>query len=126
MPRQKKNKYRSKFEAQVAADLERVKLSQYKYEALKIDYVKPETKSKYTPDFILPNGIIIEAKGRFTAQDRKKHLLIKEQHPDLDIRFVFQRPTQTLSKASKTTYAKWCDKHGFKHSKGTVPSEWLK
>ena len=32
--------------------------------------------------------------------DRKKHLLIKEQHPELDIRFVFSRAGNKLSSKS--------------------------
>ena len=39
---------------------------------------------------MLYNGIIIETKGRFTAADRRKHLLVRKQHPHLDIRFVFE------------------------------------
>ena len=27
----------------------------------------------YTPDFILENGIVIETKGRFVSNDRRKH-----------------------------------------------------
>lgn len=57
-----------------------------KYEQYYLEYVVPESKHKYTPDFVLPNGIIIETKGVWDAEDRKKHLLIKEQHPNLDIR----------------------------------------
>ena len=57
----------------------------------------------YTPDFELPNGIIIESKGRFVAADRKKHLLVQKQHPELDIRFVFSNSKAKISKGSKTT-----------------------
>ena len=39
-------------------------------------------------------------------------LAVKKQHPELDIRFIFQR-NNTLTKRSKTTYGDWCDKHGF-------------
>lgn len=95
------------------------------YETLKIAYEKPAKKSKYTPDFRLPNGVIIETKGRFLTADRQKHLLVKAQHPDLDIRFVFEQPQKTISKQSSTTYAAWCDKHGFKYAKGSVPREWI-
>lgn len=80
---------------------------------------------KYTPDFLLPNGIIIESKGRFVTADRQKHLYIKEQWPDLDIRFVFSRSASRISKTSKTTYAKWCDTKGFLHADGNIPPEWL-
>lgn len=70
--------------------------------------------------------LIVETKGRFTAADRKKHLLIKEQHPGYDIRFLFQRSASRLSKKSKTTYADWCRKHGFLFADKVVPEKWLK
>ena len=96
------------------------------YEKHIITYIKPATNHKYHPDFRLPNGIFVETKGRFLTDDRKKHLLIKEQHPELDIRFLFQNSKTKISKASKTTYADWCDKHGFKYADKIIPEEWLK
>lgn len=95
------------------------------YEQNIIQYTKPETNHKYHPDFRLPNGIYVETKGRFLADDRKKHLLIKQQHPELDIRFLFQNSKTKISKASKTTYADWCIKHGFKFADKTIPEDWL-
>lgn len=89
-----------------------------------IPYTNAKVK-KYHPDFRLKNGIIIESKGWFKTADRTKHLCIKYQHPDLDIRFVFSNPNQKIGKKSNTTYAMWCDKHGFKYAKGTVPNEWI-
>lgn len=97
-----------------------------KYEEMKISYFKPESTHKYTPDFELPNGIIIETKGRFMLADRKKHLLIQQQHPELDIRFVFSNSQSKLSKGSKTTYAYWCTKHGFEFADRLIPRAWLK
>lgn len=96
------------------------------YEIEKINYVIPESKHSYTPDFSLPNGIIIETKGRFTADDRRKHILIKKQHPKLDIRFLFKKANKRLKKGSKTTYAEWCDKYGFKYCEKEIPKGWLK
>jgi hypothetical protein len=96
------------------------------YEKHIIDYVKPETKHKYHPDFKLPNGIFVETKGRFLTDDRKKHILIKAQHPELDIRFLFQNSKTKISKASKTTYADWCIKYGFKFADKVIPEDWLK
>jgi hypothetical protein len=95
------------------------------YEKHIIDYVKPETKHKYHPDFKLPNGIFVETKGRFLTDDRKKHILIKAQHPELDIRFLFQNSKTKISKASKTTYADWCIKYGFKFADKVIPEDWL-
>lgn len=96
------------------------------YESITIRYSKPARESRYTPDFPLPNGIIVETKGRFVTADRQKHLLIKAQHPELDIRFVFSNPNARISKQSKTTYAMWCDKHGFKYAARLIPVPWLK
>lgn len=96
-----------------------------KYEELTIPYTKPARVHKYTPDFQLPNGIIIETKGRFVTADRQKHLLIKAQHPELDIRFVFSNPNARISKKSTTTYADWCRKNGFLFAHRRIPEEWI-
>lgn len=95
------------------------------YETTRVTYTKPETSHKYTPDFVLPNGIIVESKGRFLTADRQKHLLIKQQHPHLDIRFVFSRSKERISKTSNTTYAAWCMKFGFAYADKDVPDAWL-
>lgn len=96
----------------------------YEYELERVPYIdKPKL---YKPDFkLVESGIIIEAKGRFTSRDRAKHLLIKKQHPSLDIRFVFSNSKAKLSKKSKTTYGEWCDKHGFLYADKLIPKEWL-
>lgn len=117
--------YRSGLEDNIAKQLEGKGLP-VSFEAHFLNYTKPETQHKYTPDFLLPNGIIIESKGLFDVEDRKKHLLIKEQHPELDIRFVFSRSASKLYKGSKTTYADWCIKHGFKFADKLIPVDWLR
>lgn len=118
--------YRSGLEQDVATQIKSKKL-EVKYEDTEsvILYTKPESNHRYTPDFVLPNGIIIETKGLFSTADRKKHLLVKEQHPELDIRFVFTNPKAKIWKGSKTSYADWCAKHGFLFSKGLIPDEWF-
>lgn len=116
--------YRSGLEETLAAQLKAAGI-EAEYEAGKITYVTPAKAHKYTWDFKLPNGIIIESKGRFLSADRQKHLLIKQQHPGLDIRFVFSRSKTTISKASKTTYADWCTKNGFAFADKFIPHEWL-
>ena len=90
----------------------------------KVRYTVPERETSYTPDFVLGNGVIIEVKGFFSPKDRKKHLLIQKQHPELDIRFVFTRPGEKLSKKSKTTYATWCKKNNFMYATKLVPESW--
>lgn len=116
--------YRSGLEETIDVSLKAVGVNG-EYEQHKIAYTKPATQHKYTPDFRLPNGIFVETKGRFVTADRKKHLLIKEQHPELDIRFVFQNANNRLSKKSKTTYADWCNKYGFLYAEKEIPKEWL-
>lgn len=95
------------------------------YEQNEISYTIPASTHSYRPDFKLPNGIYIESKGRFLPEDRKKHLLIKEQHPNLDIRFVLQSPNGKIYKGSKTTYAMWCENNGFNWAKKEIPQEWI-
>lgn len=122
-PRGIKHGYRSGLEVKVATQLKECGV-EAEYEKFKIRYRLEEDKT-YTPDFKLPNGIIIETKGRFVASDRKKHLLVKKQHPDLDIRFVFTNSKSKINKGSKTTYADWCNQHGFLYADKEVPKEWL-
>jgi len=117
--------FRSGLESKIADQLTKLGIDP-KYETVRISFTQPAKKRKYTPDFVLPNGIIIESKGRFMPADRAKHCMIQEQHPELDIRFVFTNPKAPISKGSKTTYAMWCDKNGFKYSKGLIPEEWIK
>lgn len=116
--------WRSGLEQQVGDQLAALGIPA-QYEPFAIRYSKPETPSKYTPDFVLPNGIIIETKGRFETEDRKKHKLLKAQHPALDIRFVFSYSRQKIGKKSATTYAMWCDQFGFEYAEKFVPREWL-
>jgi hypothetical protein len=115
-------KFRSGLELKIAQQLKNNKIK-FKYETLKLPYV---SKHNYIPDFILPNGIIIEAKGRFTSQDRSKHLLVKEQNPTVDIRFVFSNSKAKLYKGSKTTYGAWCIKHNYLYADKIIPKEWFK
>ena len=120
-----KHGYRSGFEHKVADQLKESK-TKFEYETTVIDYIKPETHHKYTVDFTLPNGILVETKGRRVLEDRKKHMLIKQQHPELDIRIVFQNPRGKIRKGSKTTYADYCDKHGILWAEKEIPTDWLK
>jgi len=117
--------YRSGLEDKVAKQLEDLGI-EVRFESFKIEYEVPARKAKYTPDFLLPNGLIIETKGRFLTADRQKHILVKAQRPELDIRFVFSNSRARISKTSKTTYADWCEKHGFKFADKVIPLSWIK
>lgn len=117
--------YRSGIEQDISEQLKKKNIDA-DYEPFKIPYVMPESYHTYTPDFVLGNGIVLESKGRFLHADRKKHQLIQEQYPDLDLRFVFSSSRSRLRKGSKTTYAIWCEKNGFLYADKVVPIDWLK
>jgi hypothetical protein len=122
--------YRSWLEADVAHGLKKAKVP-FEYETETIIYVEPAQTRRYTPDIILGRNkgakreIIVEVKGRWTAQDRRKMSLVIEQNPQLDIRMLFARDN-TISKNSRTKYSTWCAKRDIKFAIGTsVPQEWL-
>lgn len=112
---------RSGFERTVAAFLDRNKIK-YQYEPTKLNYVLERT---YCPDFQLSNDIYIEVKGKLDQETRSKMVAVKKAHPELDIRFVFMRGENKLSKRSKMTYMEWGKKNGFMCADGEIPKEWL-
>lgn len=112
---------RSGFERALAHQLKQAKCS-FEYETMKLPYVIAHV---YNPDFILDNGIIIEAKGRFMKGDTAKMKAVKAAHPDLDIRFVFMDAQKKIS-GQKTTHAQWAERHGFPWASERIPQEWLK
>jgi len=99
----------------------------FSYESASIPYKVPVKSRRYTPDFILFNGIYVEAKGKLDAKAREKMQLVVEQHPDLDIRILLMRDNK-ISKQSKTRYSDWCRKVGIKYhvsENGEIPFEWM-
>ena len=97
-----KAKYRSGLEKSTALLLAECQKA-VRYEQLKIEWEDLRYRT-YTPDFQLDNGILIETKGIFDSEDRNKHIQVRSQHPELDIRFVFSNAKGKLYKGSKTTY----------------------
>jgi len=120
--KKKTSKYKSGLEEQVAKLLEGLGVS-YEYESCKIPYT---IQHHYHPDFILPNHVHLETKGYWSAPDRRKIAAVKKENPDLDLRMVFQAPFNKISKGSKTTYAKWCEKHDIPWTSfHNIPLDWL-
>ena len=118
----KEPKFRSKLEEKVATLLTELGVS-YEYESTQVPYV---IQHNYTPDFLLPNHVYLETKGYWDAADRRKVLAVKRDNPLIDLRMVFQAPYNTISKKSKTTYAKWCDKHNIPWTAyHEIPMDWL-
>lgn len=128
---------RSGFELRLSKQLDAAKI-EYKYEHESINYFDKAVGYKcdecgsgvcvkerwYTPDFFLPNGIIVEAKGKFTAANRKKHKAVKELHPEIDLRMVFMRDNW-LTKSHSMKYSDWCDQEGIEYAIGKIPEAWL-
>lgn len=133
--RKSKNKgeYRSMFELDTAKVLNSLRRKTRRnftwyYESESIYYVVPARNAKYLPDFPIEmrDGRIwyLETKGRFLPQDRRKHELLKEQKPDLDIRIFFMRD-QPIRKGSKTKYSDWCRKRNIPFCVGVLNEEWF-
>ena len=121
-PKKKTSKYKSGLEEQVAKLLDGLGVS-YEYESCKVPYT---IQHHYHPDFILPNHVHLEAKGYWSAPDRRKIAAVKKDNPELDLRMVFQAPYNKISKGSKTTYAIWCEKHDIPWTSfKDIPLDWL-
>lgn len=129
----KKSQYefKSKFEAVVGDYLtNNNEKGELHYEVDALKFIQPEVQRSYKPDFKIADNVYIECKGIFSVEDRKKMLWVKEQHPEKTFYLLFYNAYQKLRKGSKTTYAEWCDKHGFIwadwfKSGRTIPTEWF-
>lgn len=132
----KLNGYKSGLEDTVAAQIAEyynISIVQVKtelYESVRLKFIQPEKKRGYKPDFPLRNGVIVETKGlirgKFTAADRQKHLWVREQHPEVDIRFLFKDASKPIHKGAKTTCGEWCEQNGFIYAEKLIPLEWFK
>lgn len=121
-----KSGFRSKFEESIAKQLEGAGVP-FTYESEKLEYIVPARKATYTPDFFLPNGIILEAKGRFRdTGERQKLIHVKQAHPEKDLRLIFQNANLPIYTGSPTTYAEWAESHGFPWADKRIPDEWIK
>lgn len=121
-------KLKGDLEPIVCKHLEAQKDIQFEYESEKLPYTSVDYH-KYIPDFIVTTRsgrkLYLEVKGYFRPADRKKMLLVREQHPDLDIRMVFKYNNK-INPKSKTRYSDWCEKNGFLYClKGQIPEEWF-
>lgn len=120
-----KHGFRSGLEVSLGAQIEAMTSEPPVYETFKLPYMVPEKRHHYTPDFLLPNGILVEAKGIFDSTDRAKHLFVKAQFPGLDIRFVFTRSNAPIGPGSKTTLADWCRRYGYHFADKLIPASWF-
>tara|TARA_R110002167_G_scaffold307969_1_gene512592 strand:+ start:206 stop:568 length:363 start_codon:yes stop_codon:yes gene_type:complete len=114
------------FEAQVISDLVARDIP-HEYEPEKLSYY---VERNYIPDLKI-GTMIVELKGYFRQDSQRKMKAVKSQHPELDIRFVFQKASSTIQGAkkrkdgSKMTCQQWADRNGFIWAEKTIPEEWL-
>jgi hypothetical protein len=87
---------------------------------------------EYTADFYVKNNsgkeYWVEIKGggySWTPATRAKHILLRDQFPDKEIRFVFCNENALIKKGSKTTNKQWCKRYGFVCAGGKFPKAWL-
>lgn len=134
--------YRSKYEAEVAADLTRKRVG-FDYESEKVTYLRPIRNGEcqvcaatdvgqvatYTPDFVLKNGIYIEAKGKFDSRGRTKILAVLQSNNVItreNFRLLFMRDNYTTA-SRRETYTDWCARHNIVCAIGPkVPQSWVK
>lgn len=113
--------YKSGFERTITANLS-MRGVEFTYEELRLPYI---LEGEYRPDFVIKSsGIIVEAKGFLDQASKRKMLAVKRQHPDLDIRFLFQQADKKMQ-GSKKTHGEWATKNGFKYAEGEIPDDWL-
>lgn len=129
MPKARYQHWRSGLEEAVGESLQ-ARGATFEFESESLEWTPPPRVRRYTPDFIIytvgGKKLYIETKGWWKTEDRMKMKAIVEQHPDKDIRIVFQNPNAKIAKGSKTTYAAWCEKHlGIQWAKGDVPTAWI-
>jgi hypothetical protein len=121
----KKPEFRSKYEKRIARQLKKAG-AKFTYERHAIPYIRNGKVSHYHPDFHVNRQFYLETKGYFVggARDRQKLILVRQQHPELDLRITFQ--DETLLVGPGMSYADWADTWGIPWSGGgKVPLEWL-
>ena len=79
---------------------------------MKVKALHIQFNTNTQPDFVLPNGVVLETKGYWRPEDRRKVRQVIAENPGIDLRMVFQDPYKKIVKKSKTTYAKWCSRYG--------------
>ena len=121
--RQKERGHRSKLETRVEDALQSQGLS-FRYEKESFVYYR---KGRYTPDFTVDgeHPFHIEVKGYWFPADRSRILAVVTNNPDMRLLVALQAPNNKITKASKTTYAMWCEKHGICWSTIPIPQEVL-
>ena len=77
-------------------------------------------------------GVKGKRAGAARTSAQRKMRAVKKQHPEKDIRFLFQRANATVQGAkkrkdgSKMTCKEWAERYGFKYAEGEeIPNQWI-
>lgn len=117
---------RSEHETLIGQDLQ-ARGVDFEYEKESYNWEQVKT-GWYTPDFFLPSGKIIEAKGALLRPVRQKLQAVKAMHPDLPLHLLLHerdRKRKSMPGCKSMTYEQWGEKYGIPVAFGVVPEEWL-
>lgn len=84
--------------------------------------LKRRYRTDFTIEFESGHKRYIETKGFLRSGDITKMLAVRQQHPDLDIRIVFQKDNVVIG--SRKRYSEWATRVGYPWAIGHVPEEW--
>lgn len=110
-------KTRNKFESRIARQLVSSGAA-FGYEEERLAYtIKGFYKSDFTIRCKSGKKIVIETKGYFRPEDKRKMVAVKKQHPDLDIRILFYSHSKS--------YIKWAEKYNIPWAVREIPQSWI-
>lgn len=115
---------RSIGEVRCAADMD-AKGIKYAYEHEKLNYTIEAT---YTPDFTILDSedMLLEYKGKMTAETRKKIRAIIRCNPERKFALVFERSKNKLSsRPNSLRYWEWANRYDIPWSERLVDPAWF-
>jgi len=119
-------KYRSKLEGKVAEALYSFGVSA-SYEGYKLiwqDWANGN-EYRYVPDFVLSDGTIIEAKGRYRFDHMERHESLLRTFPAIRLCIAFQC-NNWISSDWDERYSDWCEDRGIEWTLGAeIPTNWF-
>ena len=82
---------------------------------------------RHVPDFLLPNGLLIETKGVMDVTYPQKVELLAVCHPSVMKRYrvCFGNADLITPKRGTLTYAQWAHKQGITWCEGDIPESWF-
>lgn len=115
--------YGSAFEAQVADALADLGIA-FEHQPQPLGYFDREGACReYRPDLRI-GDVLAEVKGRLDLPGATEKLLaVKEAHPSVDLRVVFQEPFRELPDGK--AFCEWAEENGFPWGGLPLPGDWV-